>query len=255
MKILLAEDDPVTREMLKRMLSRIADVVLEASDGLQAMEIIEHEDPDFLFTDVDMPVMNGYELIRSLRASHRWAKMPVVCLSSIRDREEITRLVDLGVVDYLLKPIRKSAQDRCRAIIAQHKGWRDQLSASDKRVLLLVEPDPNFRDFARDLLELDFSLIESASGADAARKYQSAEIKPDVVLIAAKLPLMSVSQLSSMLAKFASDAGATPPMTILLSEADVPEEQSTEFNAVMRRTFVTEEFQLEIRRLLSQKTP
>lgn len=252
MKILLVEDDPVTREIVKRMLTRIADTVIEAGDGLEALELIEREDPDFLFTDLHMPVMDGYNLVKAIRASPQWAALPIVCLSGIRDRAEVMKLLDLGIADYILKPIRpQSAHDRFRAVVAQHAGWRRTQRVGDRRTLLLVDGDPNFRTFAKNLLEIDFEVQESISGSDAARKYQQASPKPDVVLVADGLKLLSETQLAEMIRRFASDARVAPPTILLMSEsAELPPEKSKRFAAVIKRSFVPGEFELEVRRWL-----
>ncbi|MEO7963444.1 MAG: hypothetical protein ABIT38_05980 [Gemmatimonadaceae bacterium] len=52
MKIVIAEDDLVTREILKRILTRVVDEMLEASNGIEALELVETDDPDFLFTEL-----------------------------------------------------------------------------------------------------------------------------------------------------------------------------------------------------------
>ncbi|MFN8572023.1 MAG: response regulator [Gemmatimonadaceae bacterium] len=252
MKILLVEDDPVTREIVKRMLTRIADTVIEAGDGLEALELIEREDPDFVFTDLHMPVMDGYNLVKAIRASPQWAALPIVCLSGIRDRAEVMKLLDLGIADYILKPIRpQSAHDRFRAVVAQHSGWRRTQRVGDRRTMLLVDSDPNFRTFAKNLLEIDFEVQESISGSDAARKYQQASPKPDVVLIADGLKLLSETQLAEMIRRFASDARVSPPTMLLMSESDdLPAEKIKRFAAVIKRSFVPGEFELEVRRWL-----
>ncbi|MFN8581672.1 MAG: response regulator [Gemmatimonadaceae bacterium] len=253
MKILLVEDDPVTREIVKRMLTRIADTVIEASDGLEALELIEREDPDFVFTDLHMPVMDGYNLVKAIRSSPQWAAMPIVCLSGIRDRAEVMKLLDLGIADYILKPIRpQSAHDRFRAIVAQHANWRQRQRTGDKRTLLLVDSDPNFRTFAKNLLEIDFDVQESISGSDAARKYQQASPKPDVVLVAEGLKLLSETQLAELIRRFASDARLPAPTLLLMSDGEPSADKAQRFAAVIKRSFVPGEFEQEIRRWLFQ---
>lgn len=258
MKILLAENDLTTRDLMKRILLRVSDTVLEARDGLEALEIVEREDPDFLFTDVDLSLIDGFELIRSVRSSARWAKLPVVCFSALRDRDEVMRLLDMGVVDYMLKPIRaQSAHDRVKTVITQYSGWRGKpRSAATRRTLLLVDPDPNFRAFARLQLDAEFIVIESSSGADAARRFQRASSKPDIVLIASRLPLLSEVQLASLLRTFAGDAGAKPPFLVLATDDPGADRSAAFFDGSFRRTFVPGDFQAEVRRLFShQETP
>jgi CheY-like chemotaxis protein len=125
MRILVAEDDLVTRGMLKRILSHMADEVIEAGDGLEALEKIGTHDPDFLFTDLQMPGLDGRALVQAVRGLKEGGQLPIVCLSAVKDKEAITELVSLGIQDYVLKPIRPAeVQDRFRKVIDEHRGWR-----------------------------------------------------------------------------------------------------------------------------------
>ncbi|MBL8958930.1 MAG: response regulator, partial [Gemmatimonadetes bacterium] len=90
MKILIAEDDLVTRELLKRILSHMADEIVEAGDGIEALEKLETEDPDFLFTDLQMPELDGRALLEAIRNSKEHSEMPVVCMSAVKDKDEVT---------------------------------------------------------------------------------------------------------------------------------------------------------------------
>ena len=66
-KILVAEDDPEARELLKLLLGGADYHLLEAADGVEALELLRAEQPDLLITDIVMPRMDGYELVRRLR--------------------------------------------------------------------------------------------------------------------------------------------------------------------------------------------
>ena len=66
-KILVAEDDPEARELLKLLLGGGDYDLLEAADGIEALDLLRTEQPDLLITDIVMPRMDGYELVRKLR--------------------------------------------------------------------------------------------------------------------------------------------------------------------------------------------
>lgn len=164
MKILIAEDDLVTRELLKRILVHMADEIIEASDGLEALEMIESEDPDFLFTDIQMPALDGKAIVEAVRSSKEHRLLPIVCMSAVKDKDEITSLVALGIQDYILKPIRPAeVQERFRRVISQHSAWRRRQAGAQRTTLLLVDADVAFRDFARPFLESHFFVIEANS--------------------------------------------------------------------------------------------
>jgi len=102
MRILLAEDDPATREGLTRILESEGYTVLAAPDGVEALRVFELEQPDFALLDVMMPGMDGYALCRELL--RRRPGLPVIFVSA--RSEEIDRVVglELGADDFIIKP-------------------------------------------------------------------------------------------------------------------------------------------------------
>ena len=103
--ILVAEDDPEIRELLVLLLRSHDYELLEASDGLEAFELLHQRKPDLLITDVVMPRMDGYELVRRVRQDESLANLPVIfCSASYHGREirEMARTLDVSAT--LLKP-------------------------------------------------------------------------------------------------------------------------------------------------------
>jgi CheY-like chemotaxis protein len=82
MRILVADDEPSVRVLLRRILEGAGHEVLEARDGAKALEQVAAHDVDLVLTDVMMPVMNGLELIRALRADAATASMPIIVVSA-----------------------------------------------------------------------------------------------------------------------------------------------------------------------------
>jgi signal transduction histidine kinase/CheY-like chemotaxis protein len=104
-KILVAEDDPEARELLKLLLGGGEYDLLEASDGVEALDLLRAEQPDLLITDIVMPRMDGYELVRKLRQDKTFSRLPVIfCSASYHEREVREMARSLGVRDTLLKP-------------------------------------------------------------------------------------------------------------------------------------------------------
>jgi signal transduction histidine kinase/DNA-binding NarL/FixJ family response regulator len=104
-KILVAEDDPEARELLKLLLGGSDYHLFEAADGVEALDILRAEQPDLLITDIVMPRMDGYELVRKLRQDERIAGMPVIfCSASYHEREVREMARSLGVRSTLSKP-------------------------------------------------------------------------------------------------------------------------------------------------------
>ncbi|MBK8649849.1 MAG: response regulator [Gemmatimonadetes bacterium] len=252
MKILVAEDDLVTREILKRILTHMSDEILEANNGVEALEMIERHDPDFLFTDIQMPLLDGLAVVEAVRSSRTHSMLPIVCMSSVKDKDDITRLVSLGIADYILKPLRPGeVHERFRRVISQHAGWRQRQGAEGQTSLLVVDSDPNFRQFAIPLLEGDFVISQAISGAHALRVFQESELKPTTILVAEGLPMVSETQVVNLISKLSIESRTGIPSFWLVTDSElVPHEKARHFAGVIKRSFVPETFMAELRRTL-----
>ena len=106
MKILIAEDEQRAREGLARLIGTIpveCEIVGQASNGQEALEMIRTLQPDVVFTDVKMPYLDGLGLIRAVRAMQLRTEFVVV--SAYSDFELARQSISLGVAEYLLKPV------------------------------------------------------------------------------------------------------------------------------------------------------
>lgn len=115
MKVLIAEDDKLTRDGLTEMLSEEGYEVSQARDGEEAVSKFEAERPDFVCLDVMMPKMSGYEVCRHIRQHDE--QIPVIFISA--KSEEIDKVVglELGADDFIVKPFGvKEVLARIRAV-------------------------------------------------------------------------------------------------------------------------------------------
>lgn len=103
-RVLVAEDESITRMLVKLLLEREQFEVLEASNGQEAVNIAVREHPDLLLLDLNMPTMDGYETIRRLRADLSLSGMPILVLTAEHGPNAERRVLDLGADDYVLKP-------------------------------------------------------------------------------------------------------------------------------------------------------
>ena len=103
LKVLIVEDDRELRQLFGRVLTKNGYVVLEACNGQDALDLLEREYVDLVISDIMMPVMDGYELVRSLRESG--SQIPVLMITA-KDAFDDMRLGFLsGSDDYMVKPI------------------------------------------------------------------------------------------------------------------------------------------------------
>ena len=103
-RILAVDDEPHILRLVSFSLSSKGFEMLEASDGLSALEIAEREKPDLVLLDVMMPVLDGYETCRRLKANPETADIPVVMLSAKSQKAEQAVGLQAGAIDYICKP-------------------------------------------------------------------------------------------------------------------------------------------------------
>lgn len=95
--VLIVEDDPSLRTVIRMVLEQARYEVLEARHGIAALELMESDMPDLVVADLRMPLMNGVELIGRMRSSQRTASVPIVLLSGLLPDPEVTKLADAVV--------------------------------------------------------------------------------------------------------------------------------------------------------------
>ncbi|MEJ6789871.1 response regulator [Brevundimonas sp. BR2-1] len=102
-RILIADDDPLLRALLVHRLSADGYQITTAEDGSQALEAIATHKPDLIVLDALMPVMDGFEVLRRLKAGGL-SDAPVIMLTALKREQDIVGALQLGAADYLVKP-------------------------------------------------------------------------------------------------------------------------------------------------------
>ena len=105
MRVLLVEDNDANREMLSRRLERAGHVVLAAADGAQGVRVARESVPDVVLMDMSLPVMDGWEATRQLKADQATRHIPVVALTAHAMFEDRERALEAGCDMFLTKPI------------------------------------------------------------------------------------------------------------------------------------------------------
>jgi two-component system alkaline phosphatase synthesis response regulator PhoP len=103
-KILIAEDEPDIRDLVKFTLTFAGYEVIAVTNGAEAVEAARIEKPDMVLMDVRMPRMTGYEACAEMKADPELKHIPVVFLSAKGQESEIQIGLEAGAVEYLLKP-------------------------------------------------------------------------------------------------------------------------------------------------------
>jgi len=103
-KILIADDSMYIRQSINKTLSHEGYDVLEAIDGLQTLEQLSKESPDLLLLDIEMPNLNGYDVLNILRTHQEFSALKIVLLTSRSSEKHKRRARQLGAHEYLTKP-------------------------------------------------------------------------------------------------------------------------------------------------------
>ena len=103
--ILVAEDNPINRELLRELLEIHGYMVAEACDGQEALVMVEQALPDILLLDIGMPLLDGFAVIRKLRDNPRFTTLPVVAVTAYAMQGDREKIMNSGFDGYLSKPV------------------------------------------------------------------------------------------------------------------------------------------------------
>ena len=117
-RVLLVDDHAIVRDGIRSFLATEGDiqVVGEAANGREAVEMNEKEKPDIIFLDYVMPEMSGFEALQRIRLADK--KVPIVMCTSISDQNAVAECRALGVSGYIIKPLTADeAPEKLRALL------------------------------------------------------------------------------------------------------------------------------------------
>lgn len=103
-KILVTEDEPYISKMLAFRLEILGYEILLATNGEQALALIESERPDLVLLDIMMPVMGGFQVLQKMRSDEKTKDIPVIILSAKSQEKDIVAGLEYGATDYVTKP-------------------------------------------------------------------------------------------------------------------------------------------------------
>jgi CheY-like chemotaxis protein len=104
-KVLIAEDNAVNRELLRELLELREYTVFEACDGQEALQALEQTQPEILLLDIGMPVLDGFAVISRIRENPRFSRLPVVAVTAYAMQGDREKILNSGFDGYLSKPV------------------------------------------------------------------------------------------------------------------------------------------------------
>ena len=108
-KVLSVDDSGVMRRIIGRTVDVLGYGFLEAANGLEALEVIakNYEDIALIILDVNMPEMDGFEVLRRVKADPKYKTIPVMMLTTESERTRIIEAIQAGAVNYICKPFQQ----------------------------------------------------------------------------------------------------------------------------------------------------
>ncbi len=195
-KILVIEDDVFLGDVLLQKLKNDSYEVALCRDGVEGLKKISEWKPDLVLLDIILPTMNGYEILEAKAKDKLIQSVPVIVISNSGQPVEISRLLSLGVKDYLVKAqfepdevlskVRAElGKDETRTLSPENKATAETLLSGKK--ILWVEDDKFLSDIiARKLTHEKCVLVHAVEGEEAIRLTEKEQ--PDVVLLDILLP-------------------------------------------------------------------
>jgi DNA-binding response OmpR family regulator len=132
-QIMVVDDDQDTVAILARHLQREGFVPIEANSGAQCLKLVQENEVDVILLDLMMPDMDGFQVVRELRANPVTAEIPIIMITARDDLDARAEGMRLGVSDFLAKPVfRRQLASRVRAQLEVVETARNATAAMDR---------------------------------------------------------------------------------------------------------------------------
>jgi PAS domain S-box-containing protein len=180
--VLVIDDDPNVRELMRRTLVRDGFRVEAAAGGDEGLRLARELRPDAITLDVMMPGIDGWTVLSTLKSDSLLAEIPVIVVTIVDDKD---LGYSLGASDYLTKPIDRS---RLSSLLRKYRRDRDQDHDRPTRgTALVAEHDAETRHLIRQLLEQEgWSVVEAGDGRAGLDRV--AEARPDLIVLDLTMP-------------------------------------------------------------------
>ncbi|MDO8208577.1 MAG: response regulator [Gallionella sp.] len=193
LQILVVEDSPVEAELLRRILFRAGYRVVQAKNGEEGLAFARANRPALVMSDIQMPLMNGYELCREIKRDETLWNVPVILVSSLSEPEDILEALNIGADSYITKPyVERVLLERVRSLLAtpirqkqveeplevEYDGKRHTITAGSQQMLnLLLSVYENSLTQNRELLHIQNQLNLLNESLDLKVRERTAELR------------------------------------------------------------------------------
>ena len=105
-KVLVVDDDRASRDLVRAILKSLPCEIVEASHGRQGLDLLLRERPDLVLLDIDLPGIDGLELVRKIREDAAYADLPVIAVTAFAMDGDLEKAMAAGFTAYVTKPVR-----------------------------------------------------------------------------------------------------------------------------------------------------
>lgn len=169
-KILIVDDLPANIELVKNFFVDEPYTLLEASNGKEALKIVEEQKPDIVLLDVIMPEMDGFQVCQILKEDERTRLVPVIMITGLEDSKSKIRGINMGVDDFITKPFNYYELKARVASLIKMKRYTDQLRNAEQilfNLALTIETkDPYKKGHSQRLANISSMLAEWVGMSD-----------------------------------------------------------------------------------------
>ena len=216
--VLIVDDDPNVRLFLSRLLTKkFACTVEQAKDGADALAKLKEFEAEVIFLDITMPVMDGVEVLQALRADEKLKDIPVIVLSAVSEKETVAKVMSMGVLDYMLKPLLYDyTYNRIKEffdILRKRKKTHEEEESEefvddspDKEKYLIISTDKKLVNDLTNNLKDNYKILASDNGAEGLKLFM--KYKPKTVVLGEHLPLLNEKLFATKIKPF-RESGAT----------------------------------------------
>lgn len=168
MPIMVVDDEPVSRRLMGATLRKHSFEVLEMSSGQEAIDYLQTQGPvKLIVSDVMMPDLDGFDMLRFLRADERFKRIPVILVTALNDTESVMKGIELGAQGYVTKPISAAT------LVAKV----EKILSPQRARILVVDSEAAMRNAVVQIIERDgFTALDVGSAEEALTLLKSNQV-------------------------------------------------------------------------------
>lgn len=179
--ILIIEDNPVTRKMMRLAFESEGYTVTEAGSGQEAIRSAQVEQPNMIIQDLLLPDMDGFNLVKQLRNSLTGFYVPIVCFSGLVGEEDHRHILEAGFDDFILKPATPTELLKVVRANIERRRFPDSDTLDGRTVLLLIDDPVAGDEYVFQLGQMGANAGYATSGSDILERVRSGPV--DALLI------------------------------------------------------------------------